>query len=66
MRNIPIQIRPRCSLLSNKMNQIKIVKSRKNNFFGTLEIRQYTKKRMQNVLVVKYRLNARYHQRKNE
>ena len=50
----------------HEMNQIKIVSSRKRNFSETYEIRHYKKKNLENLIVVKYRINAKYHHKKNE
>lgn len=48
------------------MNQIKIVSSKKKFFSETYDVRVYKRKQMGSIIVVKYRINARYHQKKNE
>ena len=48
------------------MSQIKIVSSKKKFFSETCEIRRYKIKQMGGIIVVKYRINARYHWKKNE
>ena len=48
------------------MNQIKIVSSKKKFFSETYDIRLYKRRRMGSFIIVNYRINAKYHQKKNE